>query len=154
MIIRAFHLCKTSFSLSISSKYTLFFLNIILFTVHRTETKMTQYSYLFTIAVLAILLPASTLAQLCSNRPTGCCPGRDDSCNLPHRGSLCYCDAFCERTKTDCCPDFFNYCLGQEVVITTPQPKGKAWFPHHFVYIMSLAYVGKGRGERGEAQLT
>lgn len=48
----------------------------------------------------------------CETRPGRCCPGRDDQCSVPIKGTLCYCDEFCNRTRSDdCCPDFWNFCL-------------------------------------------
>ncbi|XP_051843741.1 tubulointerstitial nephritis antigen-like [Antechinus flavipes] len=41
-----------------------------------------------------------------------CCAGREDDCTLPYLGTLCYCDLFCNRTVSDCCPDFWDFCLG------------------------------------------
>ncbi|NWH69909.1 TINAL protein, partial [Piaya cayana] len=41
-----------------------------------------------------------------------CCHGRDDGCTVPYHDTLCYCDLFCNRTVSDCCPDFWEYCLG------------------------------------------
>lgn len=41
-----------------------------------------------------------------------CCRGRDDHCALPYLGATCYCDLFCNRTISDCCPDFWDFCLG------------------------------------------
>ncbi|KAM4797491.1 tubulointerstitial nephritis antigen-like [Rhinophrynus dorsalis] len=41
-----------------------------------------------------------------------CCPGRDDACTVPYLDTICYCDLFCNRTVSDCCPDFWAYCLG------------------------------------------
>ncbi|NXA58755.1 TINAL protein, partial [Mohoua ochrocephala] len=48
-----------------------------------------------------------------------CCHGRDDGCTVPYHDTLCYCDLFCNRTVSDCCPDFWEYCLG----IPAPFPK-------------------------------
>ncbi|XP_075294130.1 tubulointerstitial nephritis antigen-like isoform X1 [Opisthocomus hoazin] len=48
-----------------------------------------------------------------------CCHGRDDACTVPYHDTLCYCDLFCNRTISDCCPDFWEYCLG----IPAPFPK-------------------------------
>ncbi|XP_039589613.1 tubulointerstitial nephritis antigen-like isoform X1 [Passer montanus] len=48
-----------------------------------------------------------------------CCHGRDDACTVPYHDTLCYCDLFCNRTVSDCCPDFWEYCLG----IPAPFPK-------------------------------
>ena len=45
-----------------------------------------------------------------------CCDGRygrHDPCSVPILGTLCYCDKFCNQIEnSDCCPDFFTYCLG------------------------------------------
>lgn len=41
-----------------------------------------------------------------------CCRGRADDCSLPYLGATCYCDLFCNRTVSDCCPDFWDFCLG------------------------------------------
>ena len=61
----------------------------------------------------------------CATRIGGCCPGRIDDCSVPILDTLCYCDRFCNRTRSDCCPDYFSFCLGQ--VRTTPPPlRGKA----------------------------
>ena len=67
----------------------------------------------------------------CETRPDGCCPGRIDECSVPILDTLCYCDRFCNRTRGDCCPDFFTWCLGQRPA--TPEPitiRGK------FIYIL------------------
>lgn len=45
-------------------------------------------------------------------RRDACCPDRNDECTVPYIGTLCYCDVFCNRTVSDCCPDFWKYCLG------------------------------------------
>ncbi|XP_056597162.1 tubulointerstitial nephritis antigen-like [Triplophysa dalaica] len=45
-------------------------------------------------------------------RRGGCCPGRNDQCTVPYMDTICYCDLFCNRTIADCCPDFWNHCLG------------------------------------------
>lgn len=47
-------------------------------------------------------------------RRGGCCPGRDDLCTVPYLDTICYCDLFCNRTVSDCCPDFWGHCLGVE----------------------------------------
>ncbi|OCT95097.1 tubulointerstitial nephritis antigen-like [Xenopus laevis] len=49
----------------------------------------------------------------CQKRDS-CCPGRDDHCTVPYLDTICYCDLFCNRTVSDCCPDFWHYCLGIE----------------------------------------
>ncbi|ESO94490.1 hypothetical protein LOTGIDRAFT_118077 [Lottia gigantea] len=55
----------------------------------------------------------------CATRPIEqCCPGRDDECTVPILGTKCYCDIFCNETAEDCCPDFWNLCLG----VTRPTP--------------------------------
>uniref|UniRef100_A0A8C3T4V8 Tubulointerstitial nephritis antigen like 1 n=1 Tax=Chelydra serpentina TaxID=8475 RepID=A0A8C3T4V8_CHESE len=45
-------------------------------------------------------------------RNDACCTGRDDACTVPYLDTICYCDLFCNRTVSDCCPDFWEYCLG------------------------------------------
>ncbi|KAJ8334559.1 hypothetical protein SKAU_G00401980 [Synaphobranchus kaupii] len=47
-------------------------------------------------------------------RRGGCCPGRDDQCTVPYLDTICYCDLFCNRTISDCCPDFWGHCLGRQ----------------------------------------
>lgn len=48
-----------------------------------------------------------------ARRPESCCDGRYDDCSMPIRGTLCYCDQFCNRTiNADCCPDYWQLCLG------------------------------------------
>ncbi|KAM4700270.1 tubulointerstitial nephritis antigen-like [Discoglossus pictus] len=47
-----------------------------------------------------------------------CCPGRNDGCTVPYLDTICYCDLFCNRTVSDCCPDFWGYCLGIEPPIS------------------------------------
>uniref|UniRef100_A0AAY4E3V5 SMB domain-containing protein n=1 Tax=Denticeps clupeoides TaxID=299321 RepID=A0AAY4E3V5_9TELE len=47
-------------------------------------------------------------------RRGGCCPGRDDQCTVAYLDTICYCDLFCNRTVSDCCPDFWSHCLGVE----------------------------------------
>ncbi|XP_050420957.1 tubulointerstitial nephritis antigen-like [Adelges cooleyi] len=55
----------------------------------------------------------------CASRPRGCCPGRQDECSAPIMGTTCYCDDFCNRTRSeDCCPDFWSFCKG----IVPPEP--------------------------------
>ncbi|XP_005997289.1 tubulointerstitial nephritis antigen-like [Latimeria chalumnae] len=39
-----------------------------------------------------------------------CCPGREDTCTMPYLDTICYCDLFCNRTASDCCPDFWDHC--------------------------------------------
>ncbi|XP_049606801.1 tubulointerstitial nephritis antigen-like isoform X1 [Syngnathus scovelli] len=51
------------------------------------------------------------LGSYCQRRG-GCCPGRDDLCTVPYLDTICYCDLFCNRTVSDCCPDFWGHCLG------------------------------------------
>uniref|UniRef100_W5L5K0 Tubulointerstitial nephritis antigen like 1 n=1 Tax=Astyanax mexicanus TaxID=7994 RepID=W5L5K0_ASTMX len=45
-------------------------------------------------------------------RRGGCCEGRNDQCTVPYLDTICYCDLFCNRTISDCCPDFWGHCLG------------------------------------------
>ncbi|XP_067862481.1 tubulointerstitial nephritis antigen-like [Heptranchias perlo] len=48
------------------------------------------------------------------SRLGSCCPGRDDICTVPYIDTICYCDLFCNRTVSDCCPDFWAFCLGTQ----------------------------------------
>ncbi|XP_041068037.1 tubulointerstitial nephritis antigen-like [Carcharodon carcharias] len=48
------------------------------------------------------------------SRLASCCPGRDDMCAVPYIDTICYCDLFCNRTVSDCCPDFWAFCLGTQ----------------------------------------
>lgn len=42
-----------------------------------------------------------------------CCTSRQDECSVPILGTLCYCDEFCNRTRSeDCCPDYWSFCQG------------------------------------------
>lgn len=50
--------------------------------------------------------------KYCESRKNGCCNGRQDECSVPIKGTLCYCDDFCNRTHDDCCPDYLPYCKG------------------------------------------
>ncbi len=56
-------------------------------------------------------------------RRGGCCPGRSDQCTVPYLDTICYCDLFCNRTVSDCCPDFWSHCLGT----TPPYPPSKLY---------------------------
>ncbi|KAL1115133.1 hypothetical protein AAG570_007164 [Ranatra chinensis] len=50
----------------------------------------------------------------CGGRRLQCCSGRQDHCSVQILGTLCYCDAFCNRTiNSDCCPDYPQVCLGE-----------------------------------------
>ncbi|XP_072045428.1 uncharacterized peptidase C1-like protein F26E4.3 [Amphiura filiformis] len=74
---------------------------------------------LLLITVIVLIVPA--LGKYCAQ--VGCCmEGRDDACNNPYpvQGpeTLCYCDSFCNRTQSDCCPDFWEVCLG----LNPPKP--------------------------------
>jgi hypothetical protein len=77
------------------------------------------------IAIAAVLLPLALISEgddysdfrgpYCATRQSGCCYGRRDECSVPILGTLCYCDDFCNRTRSeDCCPDFWSFCLGME----------------------------------------
>lgn len=68
----------------------------------------------------------------CQQR-NACCPGRDDACTVPYLDTICYCDLFCNRTVSDCCPDFWGYCLG----ISPPESLQKGEL-HNQEYILYL----------------
>ncbi|KAJ9592501.1 hypothetical protein L9F63_015818 [Diploptera punctata] len=60
----------------------------------------------------------------CATRRQTCCQGRYDDCSVPILGTLCYCDDFCNRTRSeDCCPDYWKTCLG----IEPPAPIGSCY---------------------------
>lgn len=60
----------------------------------------------------------------CARRYPGCCPDRQDDCNAPILGSVCYCDEFCDRFREeDCCPDYWSHCKGIETNVTEPPPE-------------------------------
>lgn len=42
---------------------------------------------------------------------TKCCNERNDQCTVPYLDTICYCDVFCNRTVSDCCPDFWSFCM-------------------------------------------
>nr|CAD7608677.1 unnamed protein product [Timema genevievae] len=79
--------------------------------------------FLCFMVVATLLFPAVSCQQdysdlrgsYCASRREGCCPGRRDGCSTPILGTLCYCDDFCNRTRSeDCCPDFWSHCKGIE----------------------------------------
>lgn len=59
-------------------------------------------------------------------RRGGCCEGRNDECTMPYLDTICYCDLFCNRTVSDCCPDFWGHCLGIQ-----PPSRGQ-WKNNHY----------------------
>lgn len=62
-------------------------------------------------AAVAVEYGADVAGPYCATRPTGCCKGRQDDCSVPILGTLCYCDDFCNHTRSeDCCPDFLPFC--------------------------------------------
>ncbi|XP_039595481.1 tubulointerstitial nephritis antigen-like [Polypterus senegalus] len=72
-------------------------------------------------------------------RRGGCCPGRDDTCIMKYMDTICYCDLFCNRTVSDCCPDFWRKCLG----IPPPPPpysNGKVCHRNGQQYTLGATY--------------
>lgn len=54
-------------------------------------------------------------------RPEQCCPSRDDTCTVPIKDTVCYCDQFCAlHNSEDCCPDYEDVCQGIPRPTTTP----------------------------------
>ena len=49
-----------------------------------------------------------------------CCPSRDDECHMIHYETRCYCDAFCNRGDTDCCPDATEGFCSKSLLATEP----------------------------------
>jgi len=74
--------------------------------------------------------------KFCGTRPPGnqCCPNRVDTCTAPILDTLCYCDDFCDRDISDCCPDFWTDCQGLPPqpfnVSTTPRPPYASQYDH------------------------
>ncbi|XP_072498596.1 tubulointerstitial nephritis antigen isoform X1 [Notamacropus eugenii] len=50
-------------------------------------------------------------------RTRGCCEDRDDDCvtHFYEANAMCYCDKFCERENSDCCPDYKFFCQGDNL---------------------------------------
>uniref|UniRef100_A0A8C1EHI7 Tubulointerstitial nephritis antigen-like 1 n=2 Tax=Cyprinus carpio TaxID=7962 RepID=A0A8C1EHI7_CYPCA len=65
-------------------------------------------------------------------RRGGCCPGRNDQCTVPYLDTICYCDLFCNRTVSDCCPDFWSHCLGT----TPPYPPNCKFSGCHYACLI------------------
>ncbi|XP_028929862.1 tubulointerstitial nephritis antigen [Ornithorhynchus anatinus] len=66
-------------------------------------------------------------------RDHGCCAERDDACStyFSEMNAICYCDQFCEREHSDCCPDYHSFCSGKPdlnppdpIHVTPWPPKG------------------------------
>lgn len=69
-------------------------------------------------------------------RHFGCCEDRDDGCTTQfyEANALCYCDTFCERENSDCCPDYKSFCLEEKEwpPHTKPgYPEGRLWKSVH-----------------------
>ncbi|XP_067936308.1 tubulointerstitial nephritis antigen-like [Watersipora subatra] len=63
-----------------------------------------------------------------TRRPLQCCPGRDDSCTVPIRDTVCYCDEFCGiHNAEDCCPDYENVCLAQWATTSKSPPTNECF---------------------------
>lgn len=60
-------------------------------------------------------------------RSFGCCEDRDDDCvtQFYEANALCYCDKFCERDTSDCCPDYKSFCHEEKEW----PPHTKPWYP-------------------------
>ncbi|XP_050293060.1 tubulointerstitial nephritis antigen-like [Anthonomus grandis grandis] len=64
----------------------------------------------------------------------GCCNNREDTCAQPIIGTLCYCDEFCNRTDVhDCCPDYWSFCRGLDIVTPLPPPTRRPAPPEQLV---------------------
>uniref|UniRef100_A0A8C9J7Q7 Tubulointerstitial nephritis antigen n=1 Tax=Panthera tigris altaica TaxID=74533 RepID=A0A8C9J7Q7_PANTA len=63
--------------------------------------------------------------QYCRN--FRCCEDRDDDCatQFHEANALCYCDKFCERENSDCCPDYKSFCNEEKEW----PPHTKPWYP-------------------------
>lgn len=65
-------------------------------------------------------------------RSFGCCEDRDDGCatQFYEANAVCYCDKFCQRENSDCCPDYKSFCLEEKEwpPHTKPwDPEGRLW---------------------------
>lgn len=65
-------------------------------------------------------------------RHFGCCEDRDDACvtQFYEANALCYCDSFCERGNSDCCPDYKSFCREEKEWSPIKQPldpEGRLW---------------------------
>lgn len=125
---------------------------------HRTKLSRCLTWLVTMRGVLLLLLPALTGAywpypdpgpdippshQFCTRRPgEQCCPGRDDYCTMPILDTLCYCDVFCNRTVSDCCPDFWGHCMGIE-----PPPGARTVPPPPVTAVISKYRMGSVCGE-------
>uniref|UniRef100_A0A2R8MGW2 Tubulointerstitial nephritis antigen n=1 Tax=Callithrix jacchus TaxID=9483 RepID=A0A2R8MGW2_CALJA len=60
-------------------------------------------------------------------RNFGCCEDRDDGCvtEFYEANALCYCDKFCDRENSDCCPDYKSFCHEEKEWDPHTQP----WYP-------------------------
>lgn len=69
-----------------------------------------------------------------TRRPQQCCPGRDDTCTVPLKDTLCYCDQFCAiHNAEDCCPDYDDVCAEKPVTVRPREPDSEL----HFFWKMS-----------------
>ncbi|XP_017398405.1 tubulointerstitial nephritis antigen isoform X5 [Cebus imitator] len=60
-------------------------------------------------------------------RNFGCCEDRDDGCvtEFYEANALCYCDKFCDRENSDCCPDYKSFCREEKEW----DPHRRPWYP-------------------------
>jgi len=64
-----------------------------------------------------------------TRRPQQCCPGRDDTCTVPLKDTLCYCDQFCAiHNAEDCCPDYDDVCAEKPVTVRPQEPDNQCIF--------------------------
>ncbi|KAH3694818.1 hypothetical protein DPMN_082259 [Dreissena polymorpha] len=56
----------------------------------------------------------------CAKRSPQCCSDRRDECSVPILDTLCYCDDFCDRERSDCCPDFQSVCRRRPTIPPSP----------------------------------
>jgi hypothetical protein len=49
-----------------------------------------------------------------------CCANREDDCYMIHYDTRCYCDNFCNRARSDCCPDAIKTCNGGYTITEPP----------------------------------
>ncbi|XP_014663681.1 PREDICTED: uncharacterized peptidase C1-like protein F26E4.3, partial [Priapulus caudatus] len=87
----------------------------------------------------------------CRTRVPTCCTDRDDECTVPILDTVCYCDMFCSRDRTDCCPDFYETCQGHTGAVC--YDNGKKHFEGTTVKRgCNTCTCKRGRGDEGEWQ--
>uniref|UniRef100_A0A4X2KMX1 Tubulointerstitial nephritis antigen n=1 Tax=Vombatus ursinus TaxID=29139 RepID=A0A4X2KMX1_VOMUR len=66
-------------------------------------------------------------------RTRGCCEDRNDDCvtHFYEANAMCYCDKFCERENSDCCPDYKFFCQ-EDNLYQKGRHWGSRWTAHNY----------------------